>query len=94
MSLLVMAEGLVATGVISYIVNLFDTDKNYHQTILLSMILISVAILSSVMNNTPIVVMFIPLILSWRKTWNRYKKKFSSIILHKYARRDDHSNGI
>ena len=67
MALLVMAEGLVATGVISYIVNFFDTDKNYHQTILLSMILVSVAILSSVMNNTPIVVMFIPLIAALGK---------------------------
>ncbi len=61
-SLLVMAEGLVATGFISYVVNIFDTDKNYHPTLLLSIILISVALLSSVMNNTPIVVMFIPLI--------------------------------
>ncbi len=61
-SLLVMAEGLVATGFISFVVNIFDTDKKYHPTFLLSIILISVALLSSVMNNTPIVVMFIPLI--------------------------------
>ena len=62
MALLVMAEGLVATGFISFIVNFFDTEKSYHHTIVISIILISVAILSSVMNNTPIVVMFIPLI--------------------------------
>ena len=31
-SLLVMAEGLVATGVISYLVNIFDTDKKYNST--------------------------------------------------------------
>jgi len=61
-SLLVMAEGLVATGVISYLVNLFERKKDFHPTILLTFILICVAILSSVMNNTPIVVMFIPLI--------------------------------
>ena len=62
MALLVMAEGLVATGFISYIVNFFDTEKSYHHTIVISILLISVAMLSSVMNNTPIVVMFIPLI--------------------------------
>ena len=62
MALLVMAEGLVATGFISFIVNFFDTDKSYYHTIVISIILISVAVLSSVMNNTPIVVMFIPLI--------------------------------
>ena len=61
-SLLVMAEGLVATGVISYLANFFEGTKNYHPTLLLSFILIFVAVLSSVMNNTPIVVMFIPLI--------------------------------
>ena len=62
MALLVMAEGLVAAGFISFIVNFFDTDKSYHHAIVISILLISVAILSSVMNNTPIVVMFIPLI--------------------------------
>ncbi|MAI02875.1 MAG: SLC13 family permease [Rickettsiales bacterium] len=62
LSLLVMAEGLVAAGVINYLANLFETEKSYHPTILLSVILIVVALLSSVMNNTPIVVMFIPLI--------------------------------
>ena len=62
LSLLVMAEGLVAAGVINYLANLFETEKTYHPTILLSVILIVVALLSSVMNNTPIVVMFIPLI--------------------------------
>ena len=61
-SLLVMAEGLVATGVISYLANFFESSKTLHPTLLLSLILIFVAILSSVMNNTPIVVMFIPLI--------------------------------
>ena len=62
LSLLVMAEGLVAAGVINYLANLFETEKSYHPTILLSVILIVVALLSSVMNNTPVVVMFIPLI--------------------------------
>ncbi len=62
LSLLVMAEGLVAAGVINYLANLFETEKSYNPTILLSVILIVVALLSSVMNNTPIVVMFIPLI--------------------------------
>ena len=61
-SLLVMAEGLVSAGVVSSIVRLFETKINFPPTILISFLLICVALLSSVLNNTPIVVMFIPLI--------------------------------
>jgi len=64
LSLLVMAEGLVAAGVVSSIVRLFETKISFPPTILISFILICVALLSSVLNNTPIVVMFIPLIVA------------------------------
>ena len=62
MALLIMAEGMVATGAISSIARLFELENKINTLILFSIILICVAILSSVMNNTPIVVMFIPLI--------------------------------
>ena len=62
MALLVMAEGMVASGVISSLINIFDTDKKLKTIFVFSLILLCVAILSSVMNNTPVVVMFIPLI--------------------------------
>ncbi len=62
MALLVMAEGMVATGAISSLANIFDSDNKINPIFIFSFILICVAILSSVMNNTPIVVMFIPLI--------------------------------
>ncbi len=69
MALLVMAEGMVASGVISTMVNIFDSDKKLNTIFVFSFILIFVATLSSVMNNTPVVVMFIPLVaaLSERK---------------------------
>ena len=62
MALLIMAEGMVATGAISAIARLFELENKINTIILFSIILICVAVLSSVMNNTPIVVMFIPLI--------------------------------
>ena len=62
MALLIMAEGMVATGAISSIARIFEIENKINTIILFSIILICVAILSSVMNNTPIVVMFIPLI--------------------------------
>ena len=62
MALLIMAEGMVATGAITSIAKIFELENKINTIILFSIILICVAILSSVMNNTPIVVMFIPLI--------------------------------
>ncbi len=62
MALLIMAEGMKATGVISSIARLFELENKVNPLMLFVLILICVAILSSVMNNTPIVVMFIPLI--------------------------------
>ena len=62
MALLIMAEGMVATGAITSIAKIFELENKINTIILFSIILICVAVLSSVMNNTPIVVMFIPLI--------------------------------
>jgi len=62
MALLVMAEAMVASGAITSLVNIFDTDNRLNNILLFTFILSFVAILSSVMNNTPVVVMFIPLI--------------------------------
>ncbi len=62
MALLIMAEGMIATGAISSFVNVFDSEKKIKPIFLYSFILLCVAILSSVLNNTPIVIMFIPLI--------------------------------
>ena len=62
MALLIMAEGMVATGAISSIAKIFELENKINTIVLFSIILIFVALLSSVMNNTPIVVMFIPLI--------------------------------
>ena len=62
MALLVMAEAMVASGAITSLVNIFDTDNRLNNILLFTFILSFVAILSSVMNNTPVVVMFMPLI--------------------------------
>ncbi len=62
MALLVMAEGMVSAGVVSSLVGVFQTEKKINSFFIYSIILICVCLLSSVMNNTPIVVMFIPLI--------------------------------
>lgn len=62
MALLVMAEGMVSAGVVSSLVGIFQTEKKINSFFIYSIILICVCLLSSVMNNTPIVVMFIPLI--------------------------------
>ena len=69
MALLVMAEAMVACGVISSLVNIFESYNKLNTIFVFTIILLCVAILSSVMNNTPVVVMFIPLIaaLSERK---------------------------
>ncbi len=62
MALLVLAEGLVATGALAYLASAFRNTSKYNPTIVLSILLIFVAICSSVMNNTPVVVVFIPLV--------------------------------
>ncbi len=62
MALLIMAEGMIATGAISSLVNIFDSENKIKPIFIFSFILLCVAILSSVLNNTPIVIMFIPLI--------------------------------
>ncbi len=62
MALLIMAEGMVATGAIRALAKIFDLERKINTAVLFSVILICVAALSSVMNNTPIIVMFIPLI--------------------------------
>ena len=55
-ALLIMAEGMVATGAISSIAKIFELENKLNSIVLFSIILICVAVLSSVMNNTPIVV--------------------------------------
>ena len=62
MALLIMAEGMIATGAISSLVNIFDSENKEKPIFVYSFILLCVAIMSSVLNNTPIVIMFIPLI--------------------------------
>ena len=94
MALLIMAEGMVATGAISAVAKIFELENKINTIILFCIILICVAVLSSVMNNTPIVVMFIPLIAALVEKNNiDVSKTFSSFIC-KYAWRNDNFNGV
>jgi len=65
MALLVVAQGVYATGVLNTFVdnllNFKSSRKELNKTILIGMLFLA-ALFSSIMNNTPIIIIFIPLI--------------------------------
>ncbi len=63
MALLVLAEGIVATDVLTNLANNLASIGKSKPLIVTASILLTAAIASSVMNNTPVVVIFIPLLV-------------------------------
>ena len=65
MGLLVVAQGVYSTGILNtFVDNIMHLNRDFKtdKSTLLIIILIIVAIVSSIMNNTPIIIIFIPLI--------------------------------
>ena len=63
MALLVLAEGIVATDVLTNLANNLASIGKSKPLLVTASILLVAAIASSVMNNTPVVVIFIPLLV-------------------------------
>lgn len=62
LSLLVIGQALVQSGALDEIAHYIVTKGARHPVVIVYIILVLVVILSAVMNNTPVVVMFIPIV--------------------------------
>ena len=71
MSLLVIGHGLLITGALEGIAVWVSGDKSKNNQLKFLFIMFLVFILSALLNNTPIIVMFIPIILSLCKQLDR-----------------------
>ena len=71
MSLLVIGHGLLITGALEGIAVWVSGDKSKNNKLKFLFIMFLVFILSALLNNTPIIVMFIPIILSLCKQLDR-----------------------
>ena len=71
MSLLVIGHGLLITGALEGIAVWVSGDKSKNTQVKFLFIMFLVFILSALLNNTPIIVMFIPIILSLCKQLDR-----------------------
>ena len=71
MSLLVIGHGLLITGALEGIAVWVSGDKSKNTNIKFMFVMFLVFILSALLNNTPIIVMFIPIILSLCKQLGR-----------------------
>ena len=71
MSLLVIGHGLLITGALEGIAVWVSGDKSKNTQVKFLFIMFLVFVLSALLNNTPIIVMFIPIILSLCKQLDR-----------------------
>ena len=71
MSLLVVGHGLLITGALEGIAVWISGDKSKNNQLKFLFIMFLVFVLSALLNNTPIIVMFIPIILSLCKQLDR-----------------------
>ena len=71
MSLLVIGHGLLITGALEGIAVWVSGDKSKNNQLKFLFVMLLVFVLSALLNNTPIIVMFIPIILSLCKQLDR-----------------------
>ena len=62
LSLLVVGQGIVRTGALEKPVRMLVTLRRHHPSMAIAAVLATVLLISAIMNNTPVVVVFIPLI--------------------------------
>lgn len=75
-AMFVLSAGLVRTGALESATSLIVRWSNGNPRRMLLIIAIMVPLLSAMINNTPVVVMMIPLVLSISKRFNVYPSKF------------------
>ena len=70
MSLLIIGQGLLVTGAFDNFNKIIGNNNKYSEYKLL-LVMVLVLILSALLNNTPIIIMFIPIIISLSRQLNR-----------------------
>ena len=70
MSLLIIGQGLLVTGAFDSFNTIIGNNNKYSEYKLL-LVMVLVLILSALLNNTPIIIMFIPIIISLSRQLNR-----------------------
>ncbi|WP_025899788.1 SLC13 family permease [Sneathiella glossodoripedis] len=78
LSLLVVGQGIVRTGALEKPIRLLVTIRRHHPIIAITLVLTTVLIISAFMNNTPVVVIFIPLMTALAE---RLHKPTSSVMI-------------
>ncbi|WP_373085081.1 SLC13 family permease [Sneathiella sp.] len=78
LSLLVVGQGIVRTGALEQPIRRLVTLRRHHPVMAITAVLFSVMVISAFMNNTPVVVIFIPLITALA---DRLHKSTSTLMI-------------
>lgn len=78
LSLLVVGQGIVRTGALEKPIRMLVTLRRHHPFMAIALVLTTVLIISAFMNNTPVVVIFIPLMTALAE---RLHKPTSSLMI-------------
>jgi len=70
-ALLVVGQGIVRTGALEKPIRLLITLRRHHPVLAISVVLCTVLVISAFMNNTPVVVIFIPLMTALAERLHR-----------------------
>ncbi|MBL4906033.1 MAG: SLC13 family permease [Sneathiella sp.] len=71
LSLLVVGQGIVRTGALEKPIRMLVTLRRHHPVLAIAVVLGSVLVISAFMNNTPVVVIFIPLMTALAERLHR-----------------------
>ncbi|MEH6402710.1 MAG: SLC13 family permease [Sneathiella sp.] len=71
LSLLVVGQGIVRTGALEKPIRVLVTLRRHHPVIAIAVVLTTVLVISAIMNNTPVVVIFIPLMTALAERLHR-----------------------
>ncbi|MCF8468065.1 MAG: SLC13 family permease, partial [Sneathiella sp.] len=71
LSLLVVGQGIVRTGALEQPIRRLVTLRRHHPVLAIAVVLATVLVISAFMNNTPVVVIFIPLITALAERLHR-----------------------
>lgn len=74
--LFVVSEGIRQSGILNRLAQTYLPRKRRRMTSLIPQIMLPVSVLSAFLNNTPVVIIFAPIIKKWSETLNLSSKKF------------------
>ena len=74
--LFLVSEGIRQSGILNRVAQTYLPRKRRKMVILIPQIMLPVSILSAFMNNTPVVIIFAPIIKKWTEKLNLSSKKF------------------